>query len=108
MANMRLRLWAAECNTHSRDTPGNPRLTDTKRFKGDPNAETFELLYPFLPQHFDLLLELVDISRSGSCVDQMQRKRGGSCHPPSHAQVSSRLEQSEDGPDSPTLPGALP
>lgn len=37
------------------------RLTDTKLFKGDPTAETFQLLYPFLPQHFDLLLELVRV-----------------------------------------------
>lgn len=35
------------------------RLEGTSLFKGAPEAETFARLYPLLPQHFDLLLELI-------------------------------------------------
>ncbi|MCL5952139.1 MAG: BREX system P-loop protein BrxC [Chloroflexi bacterium] len=35
------------------------RLTGTTLYKTDPDADTFAQFYPFLPQHFDLLLELI-------------------------------------------------
>jgi hypothetical protein len=35
------------------------RLEGTSLFKGDPDPDTFAKLYPLLPQHFDLLLELI-------------------------------------------------
>jgi hypothetical protein len=35
------------------------RLEGSRLFRGDPDAETFAKLYPFLPQHFDILLELI-------------------------------------------------
>ncbi len=35
------------------------RLSETTLFKGDPDIDVFAKLYPFLPQHFELLLDLI-------------------------------------------------
>ncbi|MBI3971803.1 MAG: BREX system P-loop protein BrxC [Chloroflexi bacterium] len=44
------------------------RLSGTSLFKGDPDEQSFVRLYPFLPQHFSLLMEL---------VRNLARSRGG-------------------------------
>lgn len=43
-------------------------LKETKLYKSDLDAETFVRLYPFLPQHFDILLQL---------LARLARSRGG-------------------------------
>ena len=45
------------------------RLSGTKLFSGDPSADEFRQFYPFLPQHFDLLLELIrNLARTTSGI----------------------------------------
>jgi hypothetical protein len=37
------------------------RLTGTKYYKDDPTPDEFARFYPFLPQHFDILMELIRV-----------------------------------------------
>lgn len=46
---------------HGQSLAANTRLAGTPIFKSDPDEQTFVQLYPFLPQHFDLLMELVRV-----------------------------------------------
>ena len=44
---------------HGQATVNFTRLTGTSLFKSDPDVDTFVKFYPFLPHHFDLVMELI-------------------------------------------------
>src|SRR5207244_1480908 len=44
---------------HGQALLANTRLNGSALFKGDADETSFIKLYPFLPQHFDVLLELI-------------------------------------------------
>jgi hypothetical protein len=48
-------LWS----THGPSLVAHTRLSGTSLYRGDPDGPAFARLYPFLPQHFDLLLEMI-------------------------------------------------
>ncbi|MCY4141867.1 MAG: BREX system P-loop protein BrxC [Rhodobacteraceae bacterium] len=54
-----LKMLEALFEEHGQSTVTHTRLHGTALFRGDPDPQTFLRLYPFLPQHFDLLLELI-------------------------------------------------
>jgi hypothetical protein len=45
--------------THGQSLVSNTRLSGSGLFKSEPDEASFAKLYPFLPQHFDVLLELI-------------------------------------------------
>jgi hypothetical protein len=47
--------------THGQALTTHTRLTDTPLFKQDPAAADFVKFYPFLPQHFEVLMELIRV-----------------------------------------------
>ena len=55
---------------HGQAMIANSRLTGTSLYSDDLDAEKFARFYPFLPQHFDLLLELIRVlaSRGGTGI----------------------------------------
>lgn len=53
---------------HGQSLITNTRLSNTRLFTGDPDQEAFVRYYPLLPQHFQILMELIRV---------LARARGG-------------------------------